>query len=139
VACLLLLFVALASTGCQTLAPAPLTCTSMGNACYDSNGAEKTAIYDLDTTTRAVQLTLKRMGFKLGEHPREERGERKIKAAADKMTITVTLKKVSPRSTKMKVAASDDTGGMDIATALEIIFQTEKTAELLTKRKGADL
>lgn len=133
-ASLLFILAALPFTGCRTAAPGTLQCTSEGAPCYDARGAEKTCVYDLETTTKAGQLTLRRMGFKMSEQPKDERGERRIRAAADKTTVTVALKKITPRSTKMRVEASDSAGAADIATALEIIYQTEKTAALLTKR-----
>ncbi len=132
-ACLLLL--ALASIGCQTDAPLPLTSTSTCIAYYYKNAAEKTSVYDMETMTKAALLTLKRMGFTLGKQSKDEKGERKIKAEAKELNIAITLKKITPKCTRMRVAASEDAGVLDKATALEIIFQTEKTAELLTKRR----
>jgi hypothetical protein len=128
-ACLLLgpLFV----TGCQVAAPLALTSTSIGVAYYYMNMTEKTCVYDLDTMNRASLLTLKRMGFTVGDQSKDEDGDRKIKAKTETLNITVKLKKITPKCTKMKVTVSRDVFLRDKATSAEIIMQTEKTAELM--------
>jgi Protein of unknown function (DUF3568) len=122
---------ALLFTGCALVAPLALTSTSMGVAYYYMNVSEKTCVYDLDTMNRASTLTLKRMGFKLGEQSRDEDGARKIKAETEGLNITVKLKKVTPKCTKIKVTARKHIFIRDKATAAEIILQTEKTAALM--------
>ena len=121
-------------TACQVVAPLALTSTSMGVAYYYMNVSEKTCVYDLDTMCRASLLTLKRMGFKLGEQSKDEDGDRKIKAEAEDLSIIIKLKKVTPKCTKIKVTARKDVVMRDKATAAEIILQTEKTAELMKMR-----
>jgi hypothetical protein len=92
---------------------------------------EKTCVYDLDTMNRASLLTLKRMGFTVGDQSKDEDGDRKIKAKTETLNITVKLKKITPKCTKMKVTVSRDVFLRDKATSAEIIMQTEKTAELM--------
>jgi hypothetical protein len=116
---------------CQVAVPLALTSSSMGVAYYYMNVSEKTCVYDLDTMNKASVLTLKRMGFTLGEQSKDEDGDRKIKAQAEELDVTVKLKKVTPRCTKIKVTASKDLVIRDKATAAEIILQTEKTAALM--------
>ena len=136
VACLpLLLYFA---SGCQVAAPLALTSTSMGVAYYYMNVADKTAVYDMDTMTRASVSTLKKMGFQVSEQSMDKRGDRKIKAEAEEFTVTVRLKKITKQCTKIKVRVSEDVVMRDRATASEIIFQTEKAAEQLTARKHAE-
>ncbi len=118
-------------TGCAVVAPLALTSTSMGVAYYYMNVSEKTCVYDLDTMCRASVVTLKRMGFKLGEQSKDEDGDRKIKAVSEDLNITVKLKKVTHKCTKMKVTARKHVVIRDKATAAEIILQTEKTAALM--------
>ena len=125
-------------TGCQIAAPLALTSTSMGVAYYYMNVSEKTCVYDLDTMNKASLLTLKRMGFKLGEQSKEEDGSRRIKATAEDLTIIIKLKKVTPKCTKIKVTARKDAVMRDKATAAEIILQTEKTAELMKFGRSVD-
>jgi hypothetical protein len=116
---------------CQVAVPLALTSSSMGVAYYYMNVSEKTCVYDLDTMNKASVLTLKRMGFTLGEQSKDEDGDRKIKAQAEELDVTVKLKKVTPRCTKIKVTACKDLVIRDKATASEIILQTEKTAALM--------
>ncbi|MCJ7663983.1 MAG: DUF3568 domain-containing protein [Desulfobacterales bacterium] len=125
-------------TGCQMAAPLALTSTSMGVAYYYMNVSEKTCVYDLDTMNRASLLTLKRMGFKLGDQSKEEDGGRKIKATAEDLNITIKLKRVTSKCTKIKVTARKDAVMRDKATAAEIILQTEKTAELMKFSRSTD-
>lgn len=126
-------------TGCQVVAPLALTSTSMGVAYYYMNVSEKTCVYDLDTMNRASVVTLKRMGFKLGEQSRDDEGDRKIKADTEELNITVKLKKVTTKCTKIKVTARKSVLIRDKATAAEIILQTEKTAELMRFNRHAEL
>ena len=126
-------------TGCAVVAPIALTSTSMGVAYYYMNVSEKTCVYDLDTMCRASQLTLKRMGFKLGEQSKDEDGDRKIKADSEDLNITIKLKKITHKCTKIKVTARKSVVIRDKATAAEIIMQTEKTAELMKFNRRAEL
>jgi hypothetical protein len=126
-------------TGCQMVAPLALTSTSMGVAYYYMNVSEKTCVYDLDTMNRASLLTLKRMGFKLGEQSKDEDGDRKIKANAEDLNIIIKLKKITQKCTKIKVTARKNVVIRDKATAAEIILQTEKTAELMKIGRRAEL
>jgi len=130
---------ALLFTGCQVVAPIALTTSPMGVAYYYMNVSEKTCVYDLDTMNRASMVTLKRMGFKLGEQSRDEDGDRKIKANTEELNVTVKLKKVTAKCTKIKVTARKNVVIRDKATAAEIILQTEKTAELMKFDRRAEL
>ena len=131
-ACLLLLV--LTSIGCQMAAPLALTSTSMGVAYYYMNMTEKTCVYDLETMNKASLLSLKRMGFAVSDQSKDEDGNRKIKAKTEEMEITVKLKKITPKCTKIKVTVSKNVFVRDKATSSEIILQTEKTAELMKVR-----
>jgi hypothetical protein len=126
-------------TGCAVVAPLALTSTSMGVAYYYMNVTEKTCVYDLDTMNKASLLTLKRMGFKLGEQSKDDDGNRKIKAETENLNVTVKLKKITAKCTKIKVTARKSVVMRDKATAAEIIMQTEKTAELMKFNRRAEL
>jgi hypothetical protein len=78
------------------------------------------------------------MGFKLGDQSKEEDGGRKIKATAEDLNITIKLKRVTSKCTKIKVTARKDAVMRDKATAAEIILQTEKTAELMKFSRSVD-
>lgn len=126
---LFLLFL-FAATSCQVVAPLALTSTSMGVAYYYLNVSEKTCVYDIDTMKKASVVTLRRMGFSVGEQ-KDGDGVRKIEANADDLRITVKLRKVTDRCTRIKVTAKKDVVLRDRATASEIILQTERAAELM--------
>jgi hypothetical protein len=124
-------------SGCQVAAPVALTTSTMGVAYYYMNVSDKTAVYDIDTMTRASVMALKKMGFTVSEQSMNKRGDRKITAEADEFSVTVKLKKITKQCTKIKVRVSEDVVMRDKATASEIVFQTEKTAEQLTARRHA--
>jgi hypothetical protein len=126
-------------TGCAVVAPIALTTTTMGVAYYYMNVSEKTCVYDLDTMNKASLLTLKRMGFKLGEQSQDDDGNRKIKAESENLNVIVKLKKITAKCTKIKVTARKSVVMRDKATAAEIIMQTEKTAELMKFNRRAEL
>lgn len=119
---------------CQVALPLALTGTSMGVAYYYMNTAEKTCVYDFDTMTKASVSTLERMGFTVGEQTTEKDGDRKIEANAEDLDITIKLKHITDKCTKIKVTASEDVVVRDKATAFEIIFQTEQAAERIARR-----
>jgi hypothetical protein len=121
-------------TACQVAAPLALTSTSMGVAYYYMNVTEKTCVYDLDTMKMASLSTLERMGFTVGDQSKDQDGKCKIKATTDKLNITIKLKRITPKCTKIKVNAIKDVFIKDKATSAEIIMQTEKTAELMAVR-----
>jgi len=119
---------------CQVALPLALTGTSMGVAYYYMNSAEKTCVYDFNTMTKASVSTLKRMGFLVGEQATDKDGDHKIKANAEELDVTITLKHVTDKCTKIKVTASEDVVIRDKATAFEIIYQTEQAAERIARR-----
>jgi hypothetical protein len=125
-------------TGCAAVAPIALTTATTGVAYYYMNISEKTCVYDLDTMNKASLVTLKRMGFKLGEQFKNEDGDRKILAESEELVITVKLKKITPKCTKIKVTARKSVVIRDKATASEIILQTEKTAALMKFNRRAE-
>jgi hypothetical protein len=106
----------------------------MGVAYYYMNVTEKTSVYDLDTMNKACLLALKSMGFTVGNQSKDEDGNRKINAKAEALDITIKLKKITPKCTKIKVTASRDVFIRDKATSAEIIIQAERTAELMKAR-----
>jgi len=106
----------------------------MGVAYYYMNAAEKTCVYDFDTMTKASVSTLKRMGFTVGEQSTDEDGDHKIEAEAEELDVTIKLKRITDKCTKIKVTASEDVVIRDKATAFEIIYQTEIAAERLARR-----
>jgi hypothetical protein len=106
----------------------------MGVAYYYMNVTEKTCVYDLDTMNKASLSTLERMGFTVGDQSKDQDGNCKIKATSDKLNITIKLKRITSKCTKIKVNAIKNVFIKDKATSAEIIMQTEKTAQLMAVR-----
>jgi hypothetical protein len=105
----------------------------MGIAYLYTNVAERTVCFSMDRMGRASLLALGKMGISVSEQSKDE-GARKIKAKTKHLDITIKLKEITPKSTKIKVSARN---GIlkDKATALEIIRQTVEAAEVIPHKK----
>lgn len=92
-----------------------------------ANVAEKTVCFDLDRMGRATLLALRKMGIPTYDQSKAE-GERRIRARTKDLDITIKLKEITYKSTKIKVNARN---GIikDKATDLEIIHQIEEVAK----------
>ena len=120
-------------TGCEYAITGALTGVSMGVAYLYTNVAEKTVSFDLDRMSRATLLALKKMGISIHDQSKAE-GQRKIRAKAKDLDITIRLKEITHKSTKIKVNARHVII-KDKATALEIIRQTVEAAEGLGQKE----
>jgi hypothetical protein len=129
----LLLSLGVAQAGCEYAATTALTGVSMGVAYLYTSVAERTVCFNMDRMGRASVLALRKMGISVFEQSKDE-GARKIRAKTKDLNITIKLKEVTPKSTKIKVSARN---GIlkDKATALEIIRQTVEAAESLAREK----
>lgn len=119
--------------GCEYAVTGALTGVSMGIAYLYTNVAEKTVSIDLDRMSRATVLALKKMGISIHDQSTAD-GKRRIRAKARDLEITIKLKEITHKSTKMKVNARHAII-RDKATALEIIRQTVEAAENLTRKE----
>ncbi len=119
--------------GCEYAVTGALTGVSMGIAYLYINVAEKTVSFDLDKMGRATLLALKKMGISIHDQSRVE-GQRRIRAKAKDLDITIKLKEITHKSTKIKVNARHVII-KDKATALEIIRQTVEIAETLAQKE----
>ncbi len=119
--------------GCQYAVTGALTGASLGLGYLYANIAEKTVSYDLDRMSRATLLALKKMGISIHDESKAE-GQRKIRAKAKDLHITIKLKEITHKSTKIKVNAGNVIV-RDKATALEIIHQTVEVAETLAQKE----
>jgi hypothetical protein len=130
----LLLFLGVAQAGCEYAVGPTLTGVSMGVAYLYSNIAERTVCCSLDKMKRATVSALNKMGIPVHDQS-EADGERKIRAKTKDLDITIKLKEITDKSTKIKVSARN---GIlkDKATALEIIRQSVEAAENLSREKG---
>ncbi len=120
-------------TGCEYALTGALTGVSMGVAYLYTNVAEKTVSFDLDRMSRATVLALKKMGMSIHDQSKAE-GQRKIRAKAKDLDITIKLKEITHKSTKIKVNARHVII-KDKATALEIIRQSVEAAEGLGQKE----
>ena len=120
-------------TGCEYAVTGALTGVSMGVAYLYTNVAEKTVSFDLDRMSRATLLALKKMGISIHDQSKAE-GQRRIRAKAKDLDITIKLKEITHKSTKIKVNARHVII-KDKATALEIIRQTVEIAETLAQKE----
>lgn len=109
-----------------------LTGVSMGVAYIYANVAEKTVCFDLDRMGRSTLLALRKMGIPIYYQSKAE-GERRIRAMTKDLDITIKLKEITYKSTKIKVNARN---GIikDKATDLEIIHQTEEVAKSIAQK-----
>jgi hypothetical protein len=130
---LLLILVGAFQTGCQYAVTGALTGVTMGIGYLYANIAEKTVAFDLDRMTRATMLAFQKMGISIADESKAE-GQRRIRGRAKDLDITVKLKEITHKSTKIKVSARNVII-KDKATALEIIRQTEEVAETLAQKE----
>jgi hypothetical protein len=119
--------------GCQYAVTGALTGVTMGIGYLYANIAEKTVAFDLDRMSRATVLALQKMGISIADESKAE-GQRRIRGRAKDLDITVKLKEITHKSTKIKVSARNVII-KDKATALEIIHQTIQLAETLAPKE----
>ena len=129
-AVLLLLF-GIPHAGCEYAATTALTGVSMGVAYIYATVAERTVCCDMDRMRTAALTALRKMGISICDQSKDV-GETKIRAETKDLHITIKLKKITHKSTKIKVSARK---GIikDKATALEIIRQAVEEAESLAQ------
>jgi hypothetical protein len=129
----LVLLFGVSHAGCEYAVTGALTGVSMGIAYLYANVAEKTVCFDLDRMGRASELALRKMGISIYDQSSTER-ETKIRAKTEDLEITIRLKEITHKSTKIKVNARHAII-KDRATALAIIHQTVEVAETLPSKK----
>lgn len=128
-----LISLGLFQAGCEYALTGALTGASMGLGYLYATIAEKTVSYDIDRMSRATVLALKKMGISIHAQSKAE-GRRRIRAKAKDLDITIKLKEITHKSTKIKVNAGNVII-RDKATALEIIRQTVEVAETLAQKE----
>ena len=125
----------LALCGCEPLALALLGAGATSTVRYNLDGvAARTFTAPAASVKSASLAALERMGIALGSTRAAESLE-VITARAARRDIEIELEPISPRATRLRVPARDDSSiFFDGATALEIVQQTEK---LLAARAAA--
>jgi hypothetical protein len=122
----MLILLAAAGTACD---PVSLTAASLGAGVgiqHTLGGiVYKTFTAPIKTVEEGSVVAMRDMGVKLVARVTNEQGERVITAAAKDREIEVLLEPLTPRTTRMRVIASN---GLlkDSATATEILLQTER-------------
>lgn len=96
-----------------------------------SGSVAKTVCFEYGRTKKALLVALRRMEITADKSIVVDGGE-EILATANHMEITVELREITPRVTRISVRAGDGFLRWDKATAQEILAQTNKIAEDLT-------
>ena len=119
-------------TGCELLplAASPIIVSGAGGgvAYTMTNVAYKTVSYPINSVEASLKKALKKMGIEGGERKSTD-GVVTIKTKTEKLVIEITLERVTPKTTRIKVDAREGLVLKDKATATEIISQTEKSLE----------
>jgi hypothetical protein len=133
---IIVLLFGVSQAGCEYAVTTAVTGVSMGIAYLYMSVAERTVSFDLNRMGRASVMALNKMGISIRDQFTAE-GETKIWAKAKDLDITIKLKEITAKSTKMKVDARHVII-KDKATALEIIRQTVELAEELSHKERAE-
>lgn len=121
-----LIVLAASTTACD---PVTLTAASLGAGVGVSHTLGgiiyRTFTAPMRTVEEGSVVAMKDMGVKVVSRTTNKEGERVINATAKDREIEVLLEPLSPRTTRMRVIASN---GLlkDSATATEIMLQTER-------------
>jgi hypothetical protein len=100
-----------------------------------SGSVEKTMCFEYGRTKKALLVAFSRMEI-VADRAIEVEGGEEILARANQMEIKVELREITPCVTRISVRAGDGFLRWDKATAQEIIAQTNKIAEDLTRKAG---
>ncbi len=133
---IIVLLFGVTQAGCEYAVTTAVTGVSMGIAYLYMSVAERTVSFDLNRMGRASVMALNKMGISICDQSTAQ-GETKIWAKAKDLDITVKLKEITAKSTKMKVDARHVII-KDKATALEIIRQTVELAEELSQKERTE-
>lgn len=123
---LAVLALAMSTTACD---PVTLTAASLGagvGVSHTLNGIiYRTFTAPMSTVEQGSVIAMRDMGVKVVSRSTNKEGERVINATARDREIEVLLEPLTPRTTRMRVIASN---GLlkDSATAQEIMLQTER-------------
>jgi len=124
------------SSGCAALAiSAAGAGAGIGIPYVFTDCADRTLNFSFDRVDRATPKVLKRLDIDLLTETEIDNGKR-IKASADKLEISIDMKKVTMQATRVIINAKKGTFFKDKATSEEIINQLEKS---LTTEKARAL
>ena len=113
--------------GCQPLALSVLGAAGGEALRYSYNGVTyRTFTAPAADVKHASLEALERMGIAFESFDRFESGEL-IYARAENRAIQIEIEPISPRATRMRIAAKNGSVFYDTATASEIVAQTERS------------
>lgn len=133
---IIVLLFGVSHAGCEYAITGAVTGVSMGVAYLYMSVAERTVCFNLERVEKASVLALNKMGISICDQSTAE-DETKIWAKSKDLDITIKLKEITAKSTKIKVDARHVVI-KDKATALEIIRQTVELAERLSQEERAE-
>lgn len=126
----------LALSGCQ-----PLALSVLGAAGGEALRYSYTGVTSRTFTASAVDVkhaslaALERMGIAFESFDRFDHGEL-IHARAENRAIEIEIEPISPRATRMRIAAKNGGFLYDTATATEIVAQTERSLAIASAARG---
>jgi hypothetical protein len=123
--------------GCEPLAISVLGAGAGTALRYSIDGAtSRTFTASAAEVKHASLEALERMGIAFESFDRFEYGEL-IFARAENRAIEIEIEPISPRATRMRIAAKNGSVFYDTATASEIVAQTERS--LASAARGSSL
>jgi hypothetical protein len=113
--------------GCQSLAVSMLGAGAGTALRYSFDGVTSRTFTAPATAVKHASLdALDRMGIAFESFDRLEYGEL-ITARSDNRAVSIEIEPISPRATRMRIAAKNGSVFYDTATASEIVAQTERS------------
>ncbi len=117
-------------TGCATAVSAVGTGVYMAAEYFVRSSVSQTLTFDFDRLKKALLVALRKMEIRADSASEIKDGE-EIIAWADNLEVTISLKKITPMVTLIKVKANKSFISRDKSTAQEVVRQTIQVAEKL--------
>jgi len=125
--------------GCQPLALSVLGAAGGEALRYSYTGATyRTFTASAADVKHASLEALERMGIAFESFDRFDSGEL-IYARAENRAIEIEIEPISPRATRMRIAAKSGSFVFDNATASEIVAQTERSLATASAARGGSV
>ena len=124
--------------GCEPLALSLLGAGAGAAIRYTVDGvASRTFTASASEVKHASLAALERMGIAFESFDRFEHGEL-IYARAENRAIEIEIEPISPRATRMRIAAKNGGWFYDTATANEIVAQTERGLQFTSESRSSE-
>lgn len=118
------------NTGCATAVSAVGTGVYMAAEYFIASAVSQTVTFDFDRLKKALLVALRKMEIR-ADSATEIKGGEEIIAWADDLEVKISLKKITPMVTLIKVNANKSFINRDKSTAQEVVRQTIQIAEKL--------